>query len=65
MSFGPPLKSNHTEKEWIEYLYDPFLLSLYGSILKTVKENMLLQLIDCLVYDGKFYGAEWHEEKEN
>jgi hypothetical protein len=59
MSFGPPLKSNHTEKSW------PPLnkLTRYEYIIDLLNSEFMEDIcFGVWLLEYKFYGAEWQEE---
>lgn len=58
-NFGPPLKSEHTEKEWTKE--NPYRkLHLKTQII--IDDLQLEYDILFWIYFCKFYGAEWIEE---
>lgn len=61
MSFGPALKTKHTEKHW-----PPSSLTIKRKLAPIIKSKDLeiMRIIYSFMVDGRFYGAEWQEEKD-
>jgi hypothetical protein len=67
-SFGPPLKTEHTEKSWpptdeLEIEYHKCGMKPYDSIVKN-EVNLMIESFD-MAKEPKFYGAEWIDETDN
>lgn len=58
-NFGPPLKSNHTEKEWT---YKKSHIRTHMICQQIIQDLELEYDILFWTYFYKFYGAEWHED---